>query len=285
MQLTVLDGSTFCICDQLGDFVNGAVGLFADDTRHLSRLLLTLDGLRPLLLTSRNIHYFSAAFYLRNSPSGTLPQNALLISRKRFVGGGMQDHLAVQNQTVEPVTFELALDLEADFADVITVKEHELAGGRTAGVRPLPAPGDRRVDGDGRELLLSGAERGATAETQVALSRAAEVDGNRLCWRVELAPRESWELRLDVAPLSADARRRPRPQLERHLDDERRRLRESLREWEGGLPRLRASWDSLQRSYDRSAADLAALQLRGAGMPGSRPACRAACRPPACRGS
>ncbi len=272
MQLTVLDGSTFCICDQLGDFVNGAAGLFADDTRHLSRLLLTLDGLRPLLLTSRNIEYFWAAFYLRNSPTGTLPQNALLISRRRFVGGGMQDHLAVRSQTVEPVTFELALELEADFADIITVKEHELAGGTAAGVRPLPAPGDCRVDDDGRELLLSETERGATAETQVVLSRAAEVDGNRLCWRVALAPRESWELRLDVAPLSADVRRRPRPQLERHFDDERRRLRESLAAWEGELPQLRASWDTLQRAYERSGADLAALRLRDAGTPGSLPA-------------
>ncbi len=272
MALTVLDGSTFCICDQLGDVVEGAAGLFADDTRHLSRLLLTLDGLRPLLLTSRKIEYFSAAFYLRNSPSGTLPPNALLISRKRFVGGGMQDHLAVRNQTTEPVTFALDLDLQADFADIITVKEHELAGAVAAGLRPLPPPGNRRVERDCKELLFSETERGARTETQIALSRAAEVDGNRLCWRIELGPRERWDLRLDVAPLSADVQRRTRPQLKRHFDDERRRLCESLEAWEGGLPQLRASWDTLQRSYERSTADLAALRLRDAGTPGSLPA-------------
>ena len=273
MALTVLDGSTFCIADQSGDVVEKAAGLFSDDTRHLSRLLLTLDGLRPLLLTSRKVEYYSAAFYLRNSPSDTLPQNALLISRRRFVGGGMQDHLGVSNQTVEPVTFELALELEADFADIITVKDHELADGTAAGLRPLPPPAERRIDDDRRELVFSETGPGGRGETQVVLSRAAEVDGNRLCWRIELAPRENWELRLDVAPLSAGARRRPRPQLERRFDEERQRLRESLEGWRGGLPQLRASWETLQRAYDRSAADLAALRLRGgAGAAGGLPA-------------
>jgi glycogen debranching enzyme len=270
--LTVLDGSTFCICDHLGDVVERAAGLFADDTRHLSRLLLTVDGLRPLPLTSRKVEYFSAVFYLRNSPSTTLPQNALLICRRRFVGGGMQEHVAIRNQAVEPVTFELAVDLQADFADIITVKEHELAGGLGAGVRPLPPPGKCRVDVDRSELVFSDAAGGEAAETQIVLSRAAEVDRSRLYWRVELAPRERWELRLDVALRSAGARRRPRSQLERHFDDERRRLEESLGEWQSGLPQLHASWDTLQHAYERSAADLAALRLRGPGTAGSLPA-------------
>ncbi len=269
MALTVLDGSTFCICDQLGDLVEGAAGLFADDTRHLSRLHLTLDGLRPLLLTCRNVEYFAAAFYLRNSPSDTLPQNALLISRERFVGGGMQDHLAVRNQHLEPVSFELAVDLQADFADIITVKEHELAGGADEGLRPLPPPGACRVDDDCRELLFSDGEGGGRARTQIGLSCAAEVDGNRLSWRVELAPREIWKLRLDVAALSPGVRPRPRRQLERHFDEERRRLRESLEGWEDGLPQLHASWGTIQRAYERSVDDFAALRLGGVGAAGS----------------
>jgi hypothetical protein len=48
MSLTVLDGSTFCVCDERGD-VDGlaaASGFFASDTRFLSRSLLTLGGAR-----------------------------------------------------------------------------------------------------------------------------------------------------------------------------------------------------------------------------------------------
>ncbi len=267
MALTVSDGSTFCISDRLGDVAESGAGLFADDTRHLSRLLLTVDGERPLLLTSRKVEYFSAAFFLRNPASGTLPQNALLISRQRFVGFGMQDHLAVRNQALEPVAFELALELAADFADIITVKEHELAGGATRDLRPLPPTGEPRVGDDCLELLFSDTERGGTAETLIELSRAAAIDGSRLSWHVELAAAEEWELRLDVGPLPAGVRRPRRLQLAHRLDDERERLAESLAAWRGGVPRLRASWGALQHAYERSVADLAALRLRELGGP------------------
>jgi glycogen debranching enzyme len=261
--LTVLDGSTFCISDESGDIIGGAAGLYADDTRHLSRLLLTLDGERPLLLTSRTVDYFSAAFYLRNPASPTLPQDALLISRRRFVGDGMQDHLSVVNQAMEPVAFELALALGADFADIITVKEHDIALGARVGAGPLPPPGECRFDRDRNELLFSDAESAGGARTQVVLSRPGEVDGARVRFSIELEPRECWELRLDVAPLSSGVRRRDPARLERRFGEEYRLLRESLEAWHLRLPRLRASWRPLQRAYERSAADIAALRLRG----------------------
>jgi len=71
-QLTILEGSTFCICDEIGDVTGETGGLFADDTRFLSRLRLTLNGKRPLLLSSGKVEYFSAAFFLRNPLAGGL---------------------------------------------------------------------------------------------------------------------------------------------------------------------------------------------------------------------
>jgi N-terminal domain of (some) glycogen debranching enzymes len=59
--LTILEGSTFCICDERGDVDGATQGLFADDTRFLSLLRLTLNGARPLLLSSGRVEYFSAA--------------------------------------------------------------------------------------------------------------------------------------------------------------------------------------------------------------------------------
>ena len=47
MALTILEGSTFCISDDLGDFDGASEGLFAADTRFLSCWRLTLNGARP----------------------------------------------------------------------------------------------------------------------------------------------------------------------------------------------------------------------------------------------
>src|SRR5205814_3060782 len=123
MALTILEGSTFCICDERGDIDGDTHGLFADDTRFLSLLRLTLNGAKPLLLSSGRVDYFSAAFFLRNPIAGGLPQDSISVTRNRFVGEGMQDLIVVQNQSMEPLASEPALELRTDFAYLLSGKE------------------------------------------------------------------------------------------------------------------------------------------------------------------
>src|SRR5436190_11661031 len=52
MALTILEGSTFCICDELGDVAEPTAGFFADDTRYLG---LRSDPRRQLLVTERDL--------------------------------------------------------------------------------------------------------------------------------------------------------------------------------------------------------------------------------------
>src|SRR3954452_23373985 len=80
-QLRILEGATFCICDELGDLDGKVEGLFAEDTRFLSGLRLTINGQRPLLLSSDKIEYFSAAFFMRNPLVGGLAPDVLSIRR------------------------------------------------------------------------------------------------------------------------------------------------------------------------------------------------------------
>src|SRR5881392_2879590 len=82
-QLRILEGATFCICDDPGDLHREGEGLFADDTRFLSRFRLTINGQRPLLLSSDKIEYFSAAFFMRNPLAGGLEQDVLSIRSER----------------------------------------------------------------------------------------------------------------------------------------------------------------------------------------------------------
>src|SRR5919204_4610599 len=126
-QLTILEGSTFCICDEIGDLDGQTSGFFTDDTRFLSELQLTVNGARPLLLSSGKVEYFSAAFFLRNPLAGGLGQDVLSIKRERFVGEGMQDHLIVQNHGIEPVAFHLGLEIGADFADIMAVEARDFS--------------------------------------------------------------------------------------------------------------------------------------------------------------
>src|SRR5262245_24730449 len=266
MTLTILEGSTFCICDDIGDLRAGG-GLFADDTRFLSRFELTIDGERPLLLSSGRVEYFSAAFYLRNRP-GSLDQDTLAIARERFVGPGLTENVRVRNVSMSAVSFELSLRFAADFADVMSVKAHDFALGDPLHAPPLPDP-VLGVLRDERQLVL--AERDGPATTQVILGRPPNPQKNGVNYTIALEPGETWEVRLDVVPSLTGELAEP-PAVEARFGTERAHVRESLSAWHVRIPRLRASWGALERTIAQSIADLAALRLRARGTLGQLPA-------------
>lgn len=138
MLLTILEGSTFAISDDLGDMVAGVHGLYADDTRLLSRSRLTIDGVAPLLLTSQVVEYFDSAHYLRNAPTDRLPVDSLSIARERFVEQALTERFVVRNETAEVLELTIALELASDFADIISVKAHDFALGDPERATPLP---------------------------------------------------------------------------------------------------------------------------------------------------
>src|ERR671934_2638857 len=105
MPITILEGSTFCLSDEVGDLDGQTCGFFAEDTRFLSRFMLTINGERPLLLSSGKVEYFSAAFYTRNPLAGGLSQDVLSIERRRFIGEAMQGVVSVQKEGLEPLSF------------------------------------------------------------------------------------------------------------------------------------------------------------------------------------
>ncbi|MGB2874072.1 MAG: glycogen debranching N-terminal domain-containing protein, partial [Gaiellaceae bacterium] len=271
MALTILEGSTFCICDERGELDGETHGLFADDTRFLSLLSLTMNGTKPLLLSSGKVDYFSAAFYLRNPTAGDLPQDSISITRHRFVGEGMQDVITVQNQGMEPLSFDLGLELGTDFADILSVKEHDFALGDPKKARPLPPPVEGRYDEEHNQFVLEDGDGAGSARTQVILSERGKVEGAKVVYRLTLEPRESWTLRLDIiASIDGDTIA-PRS-AERRFGEERTRVRDSLAAWQLRVPQIRTDWDDLGRTFLQSVSDLASLRMRGGGRTGRLPA-------------
>ena len=246
MALTILEGSTFCICDERGDIYERTGGFFAEDTRFLSLFRLTMNGERPLLLSSGTVEHYSAAFYLRNPLADGLPQDSLAIIRERRVADDMRDRIVVENVSTAPVSFELAVEVASDFADIFAVKEHDFSFGDPIDAKPLPDPVEPRFD-DGALVLVDEAPGGAT--THIRFSEVGEVDGGVVRYRLELGPRERWELAAVVHP-----RTNGQAPASQHLQEQ---------PWKARLPRLEATWDALHHSFERSLADLAALRMRG----------------------
>lgn len=262
MTTTILDGSTFCISDDDGDIAASTSGFFAKDTRFLSLLRLTVNGERPLHLSSGRVDYFSAAFYLRNPLAGGLPQDSLTISRQRFVGDDMQETIVVENETLGPLAFELTIELGTDFADIMSVKEHDTTLGHPEDAPPLPPLAECRIDEGQREYVFSDSGEGnEDTRTQVIFSQPGEYQASRVSYHLELAPRARWEVRIDVLPSLEGEVSSPK-RIERHFGEERQRVSDAFSAWKLSVPQLRASWDQLQHSIGQSVSDLAALRLR-----------------------
>ena len=252
--LTILEGSTFCICDDRGDIAAETSGFFAHDTRFLSRLVLQVGGSSPLLLSSGRVEHFSAAFYLRNGAAEGLPHDAVSIARQRFIGSGMQERVSLRNESPSPLELTVALEAEADFADIISVKLHDFSLGDPAQAQPLPPPAPTSYDE--ATLQVSIVDPRGDIGTHLVLSRPGRLDGNAMTFQFTLAPHERWDLSIDVLPwLKED--------LEIfELDEEREKAGDVVAAWTLRVPRVRGGWDSLRRAFDRSIGDLAALRMR-----------------------
>ena len=208
VRLGILEGSTFCICDERGDIDFETGGFFAEDTRFLSLLRLTVNGQRPLVLSSDKVEYFSAAFYMRNPLADGLQQDQLSIARERFIGDGMQDHITVQNQTLETISLRARPGVRNRLRGHLRgqgarLRARRPAAREAAARRSSPS----HYDADNGQLLLEDSGNGNVARTQIVLSPPGEPNGSTVKYKIELKPRERWNLRVDVV---AVARRRGR---------------------------------------------------------------------------
>ena len=113
--VAILEGNTFVVSDRRGDIEGSPTdtqGLFVDDTRFLSRWVLTLDGRRPAILSTDDIEYFEVQFFLAPS-SGTIYVDAdLSVMRKRTVARGFVETLTIANHAAKPVDVELRIETE-----------------------------------------------------------------------------------------------------------------------------------------------------------------------------
>jgi glycogen debranching enzyme len=247
----VLEGSTFMVSNAAGDVREGSVeGLYHEDTRHLSRFTLTINGREPTVLTSNEIDYYSAAFFMTNPDCEGIPPKSLTIKRHRFVGDGLRETITVRNHLQEPVTGELRLSCGADFADLFEVKGKEFRKAGVASTNHDP----------GRGLLEFRYEHDAfTAGTRVHSSQPARIEGDDLVWDLKLTARSDWHTGVEVTL---------------HLDQEvmelthgsfgepEREATETFSAWQEHIPRVASGFDVVWHVYEKSVTDLAALRLR-----------------------
>jgi glycogen debranching enzyme len=122
----ILDGNTFVVSDTRGDIEASATdptGLFAFDTRFLSRWVLTVDGHRLAALSTDDLQYFETRFFLVPGTGTVYVDAKLTVIRRRAVDEGFREQLTVLNHDDKPVDLTIRVDAGSDFADLFEVKD------------------------------------------------------------------------------------------------------------------------------------------------------------------
>ncbi|MFO1267047.1 MAG: glycogen debranching N-terminal domain-containing protein [Rubrivivax sp.] len=257
---------SFALFDRFGDiraFGAGEQGLYHEDTRFLSRLELTIDGVRPLFLGAavkeRNNLLIVELMNpdLRQGGRIVVPKGQLHVFRAKLLWeGACHEHIRITNHGLAGASLEVALSFDADFRDLFEVRGMpRTRHGRLA--EPV-----RSEDGGiafGYEGL-DGQHRTARITFEPAPQRCQP---HEAAWALSLEPQAEWHLFCTVA-CDFDTRvpqRRGRPPRERppnweaaiHANAQARAHRETAH------CRLETSNPLLDRWIERSVSDLAML--------------------------
>ena len=187
----ILDGNTFVVSDDRGDIeasLTDPTGLFAFDTRFLSKWVLTVDGQRLNPLSVDDLQYFETRFFLVPGTGTVYIDAKLSVIRQRAVGGGFHEELTILNHDEAPVDLEVRIEAACDFADLFEVKDD------------LKKKGEyyTRVE-DGR-LVLGYRRDTYIRETWVSATQSCAVDEHGLTFSVHVEPHGEWTTDLHVTP-------------------------------------------------------------------------------------
>lgn len=204
---TLKHGDTFALFDHYGDLVPGESspeGIFHQDTRYLSRFVLSLEERRPLLLSSTvqnnnavlNVDLTNPDIF--EAGRLVLPKDTLHVSRVKFLWeSACYEMLVVRNYGDRPHEVRLALDFDADFADLF-----EIRGFRRARRGQVIA-----TLGDGGTVTFTyGSLDGLARATRLCFEpRPDQLSAHRAWYSFELAPKERRAITIKVHCLAGEA--------------------------------------------------------------------------------
>ncbi len=129
---TMKQNDCFAILDNHGDIgysQDEASGLYAYDTRHLSKLMMTVNGHAPLLLGSTvrddnlNLRSDLTNPDILSGKGIVLLKDTVHIGRTLYLhDGSLCQRNALVNHGTTPVCFDLKIDFDSDFADLFEVR-------------------------------------------------------------------------------------------------------------------------------------------------------------------
>lgn len=255
---TLKHGDTFAVFDHNGDTYSGPgspEGIYHRDTRHLSHLYLTIDDMRPMLLSSTlrddnatltcdltNPDLFDADGKI------AVEHDLVHLRRTRFLWNGTcYERITVRNFDVETRRFRLALAFAADFADLFEVRGSTR---ENTGVHHPASVADHGVS-----LSYTGLDDRRRTTRLCFEPKPTSLTADLAVFEMELAPRERRPIFLEIRCSDGDAA----PVSGRVFYASLRAARRALRASAARASSVATSNDIFNESVRRSISDIYTL--------------------------
>jgi glycogen debranching enzyme len=253
---TLKHGDSFAMFDEFGDVEeveHSPAGLFHFDTRFLSRLLFTLEGHRPLILSSTvqpdnltlDVDLTNPDIF--HGDRLVLAKDTFHVARAKFLWeASCHELFSITNYADQRMSVRFALDFAADFADLFEIRGYPRSRrGSVVSERPGPA----------EIAFVYRSLDGVPRTTRIRFDAApAALSASRADFELEIEPRARRSLGVTVQCLqgSQPASSGPFYTTMRRARRERARDRESL-------AKIQTSNATVNSILSRSSADLAML--------------------------
>ena len=255
----IKSGDTFGLFDRFGDIhagFGGDQGLYHEDTRFLSGLRLTLNGVQPLFLGSTVkegnnlliVELMNADLMLGHEVA--LPKGEVHVFRAKLLWrGACHEHIRIAHHGMQPVRLTLGLHFDADFVDLFEVRGTTRE--RRGEMLPTRTLADELVFG---YRGLDGRER----RTHIRLDPApAAWSGHEASFTLDLEPHQEAHLYCTIACRTEDEGEQRATVLD--YDTAYRCNTEARSRLHSSQCRIETSHPLMDLWLDRSVSDLAML--------------------------
>lgn len=286
-------GNLYLLSDPFGDVHpdSRGLGLYDLDTRVLSCAVFRINGVRPTLLRAQSASNHISTIQLTNpeyrrdqgmksGATEALGMRAISIMRRRWIAGGLVEHIEVTNYSSALQHIVLELDLDADAADIFEVRGRIRE--RRGTFRPTEATDDsvtfayEGLDGLVRRTLVgfSRADVGPSPHDEAGAGEGSV----RIRWELDVEAGDRagvrWQVETDLAPAGGRARsteatptRLAQSVTERHREGdglaEPGEAEAEYGHWQERCARIRSDGELLDLAIRRSIADLRLLRNDG----------------------
>lgn len=253
----VKSDDTFALFDRFGDiraFGGGEHGLYHEDTRFLSHLELTINGLRPLFLGATVKERHNLLIVELMNPDLTVdgevrvPKGEIHVFRAKLLWeAACHEHLRLSHHGLAPADIEIGLRFDADFRDLFEVRGTPR---ERTGEHPPPVQGEDHLEFG--YLGRDGVPRASRIRLAPPPTRWV---GPEARFTVHLEPGQERHVYCTVA---CDVGQRTRRRSDSYESAFRSNARTRARE-QGDKCRIESSNPLLDQWLDRSESDLAML--------------------------